>query len=212
MKKTTTTTTTTTTVETSGSDVEIIFVLDRSGSMSGMTEEVIGSFNHFINEQKKEEGNAFVTLVIFDNQIETVYKHIDINEVPKLDSSTYFARGMTSMYDGIGTAITGVAAENAMVLINTDGYENSSKEYSGKQIGELIKKREAQGWDFIFLGADIDTSAEAQKFGMDTSKSFAYDKSADGINVAFTNMSNATALYRSMKLGESDITLTNKAS
>lgn len=186
------------------SAVEIVCILDRSGSMKSLENEVIGSFNHFIETQKKEAGKANVTLVLFDDQYEVVYNSISIKKVPELTSKEYYVRGMTGMYDAIGKAINNCTAKDAMVLIQTDGYENSSKEYTGQQIKTLIKEKEDAGWDFIFLGADIDVSMEASKFGMSASKSFTYTKSADGMNDAFRAMSNATSSYRASRLGDSN--------
>lgn len=183
-------------------EIEIICILDRSGSMWTLQEEVIGAFNNFIETQKKEPGKANVTLVLFDDQYEVVYQNKKLSKVPELTSKTYFTRGMTGMYDAIGKAINSSESKDAMVLIQTDGQENSSKEYTGDQIKKLIEDKEKIGWDFIFLGADINTASEAHKFGMDTNKSFNYNKSAQGINIAFNAMSSATSNYRMSKTDE----------
>ena len=177
-------------------NVEIIVILDRSGSMSGMEGDVIGGYNTFIEKQKAEEGSATVTLVIFDNEYKEVYKDLDISEVPVLDSTTYFPRGVTAMYDAIGKAISTNTSENAMVLIQTDGYENSSTEYDKTSVKALLDQKEKLGWDILFLGADIDTAAEGGKMGIMASKSMGYEKNSRGISDAFTNMSNVTANYR----------------
>ena len=177
-------------------NVEIIVILDRSGSMSGTESDVIGGYNTFIQKQKAEEGDATVTLVLFDNEYQEVYKDLDINEVPVLDKSVYFPRGMTAMYDAIGKAISSNTSENAMVLIQTDGYENSSTEYNKTSVKTLLDQKEKLGWDILFLGADIDTAVEGNKMGIMASKSMGYEKNSVGIQDAFTNMSNVTASYR----------------
>jgi len=177
-------------------NVEIIVILDRSGSMSGTESDVIGGYNTFIEKQKNEAGSATVTLVLFDNEYQEVYKDLDVNEVPVLDSSVYFPRGMTAMYDSIGKAISSNTSENAMVLIQTDGYENASTEYDKTSVKALLDQKEKLGWDILFLGADIDTAAEGDKMGIMASKSMAYEKNSRGIQDAFTNMSNVTASYR----------------
>ena len=177
-------------------NVEIIVILDRSGSMSGTESDVIGGYNTFIQKQKAEEGDATVTLVLFDNEYQEVYKDLDINEVPVLDKSVYFPRGMTAMYDAIGKAISSNTSENAMVLIQTDGYENSSTEYNKTSVKTLLDQKEKLGWDILFLGADIDTAVEGNKMGIMASKSMGYEKNSLGIQDAFTNMSNVTASYR----------------
>jgi len=184
----------------SENNVEIIVILDRSGSMHGIQSDVIGGYNSFIQEQLKEKGKASVSLVLFDDKYEVVYRDRDIKEVPELTSDTYFARGSTSMFDAIGKAISESTSENAMVLIQTDGYENTSTEWNKDSVKSLIEKKEKQGWDFIFLGADIDTAEVGGSFGMVASKSVSYDKSSFGVEAAFTSMTNSTTSYRNSKL------------
>lgn len=182
--------------------VEILCILDRSGSMGFLAEEVINSFNQFIEDQKKEEGKARVTLVLFDNNYEKVYESVKLKKVPELTSKTYFARGLTSLYDAIGKTITDCDAKDAMVLIQTDGFENSSQEFNQTSVKKLIKEKEALGWDFIFLGANIDTVAVGTGFGMAASKSVSYANSTDGVKGAFMNMSAVTSDYRKTKLSK----------
>ncbi len=184
----------------SNSPVEIICILDRSGSMYSLAPEVIGSFNNFVVEQIAEEGQANLTLVLFDNKYEVVYDSVPLNEVPKLTEDVYFARGMTGMYDAIGKAVSSCTAKDAMVLIQTDGFENSSTEYTKDSIKSLIKEKEDIGWDFIFLGANMDAADEGQKFGMSLDKSISFDASSNGITAAYASMSNATTTYRKSKI------------
>lgn len=182
------------------SKVQIICILDRSGSMGFLAPEVINSYNTFIQDQQKEKGKAAVTLVLFDDKYEVIYEGLSLKKVPELTSEVYFARGMTAMYDAIGKTISSNDAKDAMVLINTDGYENGSQEYTKDSIKKLITEKEALGWDFIFLGANIDAASEGASFGMAANKSVQFEASFDGIKDAYTVMSNATSSYRASKL------------
>lgn len=182
--------------------VHIICILDRSGSMGSLATEVIGSYNEFIKTQQAEPGKAKVTLVLFDDKYEVVYDMVKLEKVPQLTEKEYFTRGMTGMFDAIGKAITSSDAKDAMVLIQTDGMENSSSEYNKESIKALIAEKEDAGWDFIFLGANIDAADAGASFGMMASKSVQYDASVDGVKDAFMSMSNSTTSYRSMKQAE----------
>ncbi len=204
MGKTTTTTTTTVVTETTENAVHIICILDRSGSMGRLTTEVIGSFNNFLKEQKAEDGKAYLTLVLFDNKYEVVYDRIDLMEVPDLTPEVYFARGMTAMYDAIGITINSCKDKDVMVLIQTDGYENASHEYGKTDIKKLITAKEALGWDFIFLGANIDTVAEGSNIGISSAKSVSFEANARGIDMAYSSMDSSTKMYRNMKSAEWD--------
>ena len=184
--------------------VHIICILDRSGSMRPLAEEVINSFNGFLEEQKEEKGQAYLTLVLFDNKYDVVYDRVAIKDVEPIDKSIYFARGMTGLYDAIGMAINSCTDNDAMVLIQTDGDENCSQEYDHKEIKKLISEKEKIGWDFIFLGANIDTMAEGHKMGIDSSKSVSFEATNNGVAMAYASMDFATKSYRSAKLAEWD--------
>lgn len=185
--------------------VQIICILDRSGSMSSLTNDVIGSYNTFIEQQKKEAGEAEVTLVLFDSQYEEIYNKIDVNLVPELTKDVYFARGSTALLDAVGRAISACNAEDAIVLIQTDGEENSSKEFTKEKLKTLITEKEKAGWDFIFLGANIDAFSTGSSFGLAASKSVQYTANSAGIQDAFMNMSNVTSLYRASKADKFNI-------
>jgi len=136
---------------------EIVCILDRSGSMSSLRDEVIGSYNNFVQEQKtnlKDKDNT-LTLVIFDDKYEVVYERISLDSVPQLTPEIYFTRGNTSLNDAIGKSINNVSKDKTkvLVLIQTDGLENSSMEYKSEQIKDLIKEKEKIGWQFNFIGA-----------------------------------------------------------
>lgn len=147
--------------------VDIVCILDRSGSMRGLANEVIGSFNEFLKEQKKMEGEARLTLVLFDDHYDVVYDKVELNSVPDLTSDLYFARGMTALHDAIGKTITSMKeVTKAIVLIQTDGEENSSHEYKKDAIKKLVEEKTIAGWEFHFIGANIDAMAEGTSYGI----------------------------------------------
>ncbi len=176
----------------------IVMIIDRSGSMYNLTNEVIGGFNSFVDDQKKAEGTATMTLIQFDNQYEVNCEFLDINEVPKID---YSPRGSTSMYDAIGKAIgtTGETLagmdeserpEKVIVMIQTDGEENSSREYTGDSIKKMIKTQEGSyNWDFVFLGANINAKNTAINIGIKTSNAMTFAANSAGMASALHSVS-----------------------
>ncbi len=182
--------------------IDIICILDRSGSMMRLEDEVINSFNEFVRDQLKEKGRARLTLILFDDKYEVVYEKVKLKKVPELTREVYFARGMTSLLDAIGKTLKDSDAKDAMVLIQTDGHENSSQEFSKEDIKSLIKEREDLGWDFLFLGANIDTVSVGGGFGLAASKTTSFDANANGIKMSYGAMNATTASYRSMKSKE----------
>ncbi len=182
--------------------VHIICILDRSGSMGNLAEEVIGSFNEFLADQRKEKGRAKLTLVLFDDKYEVVYDKIKLKDVPDLTSKEYFTRGMTSMYDAVGKTLTSIDDPDAIVLIQTDGYENSSQEYNQHQVKTLIDSKEALGWKFLFLGADIDTVSVGSGIGLAAGSTESFDKSSVGIKSAYMAMNSHSVSYRAQKADE----------
>lgn len=177
--------------------IQIVAILDRSASMNRMKDEIISSFNEFITEQKKEPGEAELSLVLFDTHIEESFTKIPIDQVPQMDGSVYRPQGLTALYDAIGQTITRFDAdENVVMLIQTDGQNNASRVYDQFKVKSMIEEKIAEGWDINFLGADIDVRAESGKIGVTSDKAIVFDKSAHGINVAYKSMSNTTSLYR----------------
>ena len=185
--------------------VHIICILDRSGSMASLQNEVINSFNNFLETQKSEKGKAYLSLVLFDDQYEVIYDKVNIKKVCPIDNTIYYARGMTSLYDAIGKTISSICDKNVMVLIQTDGNENSSQEYSQNAIKNIITSKEQLGWDFTFLGANIDTVKEGSKMGLSASKSISFAPTSRGVEMAYNTMSNSTSMYRSLKEDEKDV-------
>ena len=158
---------------------ELVFILDRSGSMSGLENDTIGGFNSMLEKQCNEPGDAVVSTVLFDNEIEVVHDRISIKEVPKLTEEEYFVRGCTALLDAVGGAIYHIGnvhkyarkedvPEKTLFIITTDGMENASRYYSYDKVRNMIElQKERYGWEFIFLGANIDAAAEAKRFGID---------------------------------------------
>ena len=171
---------------------EIVFLIDRSGSMGGLETDTIGGFNAFIENQKQIEGDTAVTTVLFDDKYELLYNGIEAEKV-KLSNKEYFVRGSTALLDAIGKTIIDVGYRLSVMeesqrpakvifVITTDGMENASKEFTYKKVKELIKhQQEKYQWEFIFLGANIDASKEAGNIGISTDNAFNYEASKVGV-------------------------------
>lgn len=182
---------------------ELVVILDRSGSMQRLAEDTIGGFNSLIENQRKLEGKCTVTTVLFDNKVEILYQGKNIKEVPTLTSKEYFARGSTALLDAIGITINETNSKissmkeeekpnKVLVAITTDGLENSSNEYSYSSIKSLIEeKKKKLGWDFIFLGANIDAIGEANKFGIERDMAMNIKATKVGQKHAFESINRA---------------------
>lgn len=182
--------------------VEIVVIADRSGSMKPLVGDTIGAFNAFVEEQKALPGAARLTLVTFDNVYEVAegFKSVDIQDAPELTEAQFYARGMTALYDAMGSTLTALLAQNpdkAIIMVITDGDENSSREYSHKQVKELVEKAEAKGWEVIFTAANIDTEKYGAQLGIAAGATRGFVADAHGIAQAYTNFSASTASYRS---------------
>lgn len=156
-------------------EMDIVFLLDRSGSMSGIENDTIGGYNSYIESQKIN--NAKVTTILFDDKYEMLTKREDIKNIKKLTNKEYYVRGCTALLDAIGTTIDFMDKEKAkkvMFVITTDGMENASKEYNRAKIKEMIKGH--KDWEFIYIGADIDSYSEGQSIGIDSSNISNYRK------------------------------------
>ena len=173
-------------------ETDIIFILDRSGSMSGTENDTIGGFNSFIQQHKKNK-NTKVTTVLFDDQYEVLYERKKITEVKKLTTKEYYVRGCTALMDAIGKTINSLSPKiknnKVLFVITTDGLENASHEYTKEKIRKLIKKH--SNWEFIYIGADIDSYSEASSIGIKTSNTANYSKSRRGINTLFASVGKA---------------------
>ena len=183
--------------------VEIVAILDRSGSMSSLIEETITGYNAFIKEQK-EVGPAKVTLAIFDDRYDVLYERNDINEVPKLTNVAFYARGMTALRDAVGKTIqtvhggqrNGETQDKTLVFIVTDGYENASTEYSHDDLKKLVNKRTKKGWEFFFMGADIDAFDQGGNIGVTRQNIVKTPKTKTGVLQSYKAVSSTANLYR----------------
>lgn len=186
------------------SKFQITFVLDRSGSMQSVRESTIQGFNEYLKGQKDAPGEAKVTLVQFDNVIETVYSAVDIENVEPLTWQTFQPRGGTALYDAIAYAIDATAQGLAwagkrvkpLVVILTDGFENQSHKYNREMIFTKISDKRKEGWDFVFIGANQDAFAVGTSLGVAGGYTFTYDASPIGTANAFASVSTSTGLYR----------------
>lgn len=180
--------------------VEILVILDRSGSMSSIRDEAIGGFNNFLTSQQAVKGAANLTLVLFDDQYEVPVDGVKVKEVKPLTQETFVPRGMTAMNDAIGKALTTLEAKNpkkAVICILTDGAENASKEYTQVQVQEKVKAAEARGWEVVFLAANIDAKQTGAQLGILRGASMNFAADAKGMQFAYDSMCASTTTYRS---------------
>ncbi len=187
---------------------DITVVLDRSGSMACLVDEVIGAFNTFVDEQQQVAGQASFSLVQFDDRYEVYLDAVDLAKVGRLDRTTYVPRGMTALYDAVGRAIvatgTRLAAldeaerpDKVVFLIQTDGMENASREFDAATLQDMIRhQQDKYAWEFVFLGANIDAGSVAEEIGIARDKALQYANNADGTRAAFAAVSDNLAGFR----------------
>jgi len=187
---------------------ELVFIIDRSGSMSGLESDTIGGFNAMLKEQQAVAGEAFVTTVLFDDKYELLHDRVDIKEVAPLTDTDYTVRGSTALLDAIGRTIKLLRktqrhthekfrAEKVMFVIITDGEENSSKRYTATRIKSRIERQiQKYGWEFIFFGANMDAIVEAEKLGIAANRASNYCADAIGTNMVFGVVSTVSTAYR----------------
>ena len=189
---------------------ELVFILDKSGSMCGLEADTIGGFNSLIEKQKKETGEAVVSTVLFSDDSIVLHNRVNIQEVKKITDKEYFTSGCTALLDAVGDAIKHIVkVQNSLTdeekpaktlfVITTDGQENASHEYSYANIKELIKKQTKLGWEFIFLGANIDAAKEAEKVGILRENAVNYNCDKVGVELNYKSLNNAIGSARKNK-------------
>lgn len=187
---------------------EIVCVIDRSGSMINMCQEAIGGFNSFLEDQKKEVGEAKLTLVLFDHEYKKIYDGASITNVLPLDNKSYQPRGTTALLDAIGRTVDDVGQrlstiseeerpEKVIVSIMTDGYENASKDYSLDKVREMIThQRDRYQWEFVFLGSSLEANKMAANAGIAMANISGFAATGDGVKAAYATISTRTSNYR----------------
>lgn len=187
---------------------ELVFILDRSGSMNGLERDTIGGFNSMLEKQKRELGEAVVTTVLFDDKYELIHDHIEIEGIPLITKEQYYVRGMTALLDAVGQTIVKIdriqksktertRAEKVIFVIVTDGMENSSTEFTREQIKEMIEEKQKSGiWEFIFLGANMDAVKEAGSFGVRKDRAVTYCNDSKGVRLNYKVVSEALCKMR----------------
>ena len=190
---------------------EIVFILDRSGSMAGLEDDTIGGFNAMIQQQKAEDGEAYVSTVLFDNHTEVIHDRVDIQKIQPMTRKDYYVRGCTALLDAVGKAIHHIGnvhkyareedrPEKTIFVITTDGMENASREYSYARLKAMIERqKEKYGWEFLFLGANIDAAKEAARFGIDEDRAANYHADRQGTAVIYEAMSEAVCNVRASR-------------
>ena len=187
---------------------EIIFILDRSGSMEGLEKDTIGGFNSMMKKQASVPGDALVSTLLFDNDVEVIHDRLNIKDVPEMTSKEYYVRGCTALLDAVGGAIKHISMihkyarkedvpEKTLFIITTDGMENASRRYSYEDVRSMVEHQKSKhGWEFIFLGANIDAAAEASRYGIDSSMAVNYNCDSEGVGISFKVMEDVVRSYR----------------
>ncbi|MUV36466.1 hypothetical protein JNUCC1_00268 [Lentibacillus sp. JNUCC-1] len=189
-----------------GNVTEIIFLLDRSGSMAGLEDDTIGGFNAFVEKQRSLSGETRLTTILFDDRYEMIHDGVHANKA-SLTHETYYVRGMTALLDAVGRTINTVKArcqeedQNVIFVITTDGMENASQEFSQRQIKEMITCQQAKhGWEFIFMGANIDSVQEADNIGIRKDRARTFEASHAGVQSMYEELHEDIVDYRQGKI------------
>ena len=190
---------------------ELVFILDRSGSMAGLEADTIGGFNAMLEKQKAEPGEAIVSTVLFDNRSEVLHDRLPLDRVPAMTREDYWVRGCTALLDAVGGAIRHIGnvhkyareedrPERTLFIITTDGMENASRRYDYREVKAMIEKmREKCGWEFLFLGANIDAAREAARFGIRADRAANYHADHRGTEVIYSAVSEAVTAFRAAR-------------
>ena len=187
---------------------ELVFILDRSGSMSGLEADTIGGFNSLINQQKKEDGKALISTVLFNDRTEVLYDRVSLNHIPLMNDTQYRVCGCTALLDALGGAIHHIGnihkyareedrPEKTIFIITTDGMENASHRYTYEKVKEMVERqRNKYGWEFLFLGANMDAISVSQRFGVQPSRAVNYECDSEGTQLNYKVLSNVVSRVR----------------
>ena len=190
---------------------EIVFILDRSGSMAGLEADTIGGFNSLIAKQRKEAGEAYISTVLFDNYSEVVHDRLPLDKIPEMTREVYYVRGCTALLDAVGGAVRHIGnvhkyareedrPEHTLFVITTDGMENASRHYSYDCVRQMIQRqKEKYGWEFLFLGANIDAAKEAARFGIMEDRAVNYHCDEDGTALNYEVLSDTIREVRACR-------------
>ena len=194
---------------------ELVFILDRSGSMGGLESDTIGGFNAMIAKQKKQEGTAYVTTVLFDNECKTLHDRIELQSVPQMTENDYTVGGCTALIDAIGGTVKHIehihkyvhpedVPAHTVFVITTDGYENASRTYSSDEVKRMISRKKEDGWEFLFIGANIDAVETAARIGISRERAVNYHADSKGTQTVFACLGAPLSAMRANREIDSD--------
>ena len=187
---------------------ELVFILDRSGSMAGLEQDTVGGFNAMLERQKRQEGDCYVSTVLFNTQSQVLHDRIPLAQVPPMTDSDYQVGGCTALLDALGSSIHHIGLihryarpedvpEHTVFVITTDGMENASHHYSSDQVKEMISRQEMEhGWEFLFIAANIDAVETGEKFGIRRDRAVNYHADSQGTEVLYETVSEAVSAVR----------------
>ena len=188
---------------------EIVFILDRSGSMSGLEKDTIGGYNSLIERQKAEEGEAYISTVLFDDTCEVLHDRVSLDSIKPMTEKEYYVRGCTALLDALGGAIHHIGnihkyareedrPEKTLFIITTDGQENASRHYTSEQVKKMIQhQKEKCSWEFLFIGANIDAVQTAESYGIERDRAVNYNADGEGTRVLYRSVAKAVSNMRS---------------
>lgn len=187
---------------------ELVFILDRSGSMAGLENDTIGGFNSLIEKQKKQDGKCYVSTVLFDHKAEVLHDRVDLEKINPITEQDYYVRGCTALLDALGGAIHHIGnihkyarsedvPEHTMFVIMTDGCENASRRYSSDKVKAMIERQKNKyGWEFLFIGANIDAVETAERYGINEDRAVNYHADSQGTAVVYEAVEQTVANFR----------------
>lgn len=195
---------------------ELVFILDRSGSMAGLEADTIGGFNAMIEKQRKEDGECYVSTILFDNVSEVLHDRVKLSEIKPMTEEEYSARGCTALIDSLGDAIHHIGnihkyarpedvPAHTMFIITTDGMENASRRYTSDQVKKMIQRQKTRcGWEFLFIGANIDAVETAARYGIDKDRAVNYNADKQGTQIVYESVAKAVCHVRNCEVLSKD--------